>query len=257
MEAFDETFFTQGEDVVVSPDNSMSFASDLQSSSFTAVNEGSPTGTISPTDLSLQPDLTMSAPSSTAFPNLNTPGSHVLDSPYWGHASSSLDTSPWQGDGQLDASLEGVDWNDKPLFDLSNDPFAQPMAAQNLASSTVVAAASPMVRQGSSGSPRTERKHSSVAGVKPTKSRKPLPDIVIADEDDKETAKRKKNTAAARKSRERRNNNMLEQAEIIEKLSADIEAKEVVIDEQVAMIKKLQTYITSLGGNPTDAASLF
>lgn len=264
MEFFDQTFFTEGDDVSVSPDNVMVSTSDFGVSSFTAVNQSardSPTGTVSPTDLSLEPSLTMSAPSSTAFPNLSTPGTNPLESPFWDMAgnSSSLDTSPMHPDGQLDAALDG-DWASAPLF--SNDPQLDPFAASQMGDSVIpgYTAASPMVRQKSGGSPGrpvgSGRKHSDVAGVKAaSKSRKPLPEIVIAEEDDKDIAKRKKNTAAARKSRERKLEKAMEAETEISRLNDLIKMYEANVTEQQAQIAKYQQYIIAIGGDVQQATS--
>ena len=251
MDLFDQTFFTQGDDVLLSPDNTMIFVNDIipAGSSWTSVNQNqaSPTGTVSPTDLSLEPSLTMSAPSSTAFPNLSTPGSNLLDSPWAGNGSSSLDTSPLHPDGQLDSGLADVDWATQPLFptDPSVDPFAQNHVSNDVSGYTE---SSPMSRQKSSPGRSTThgRKHSEVAGVKPSKSRKPLPDIVIDDDDDKEIAKRKKNTAAARKSRDRKLERAQEQDVEIAKLSTMLDAKQ-------QKIEKLTRYIIAMGGSPQQA----
>ncbi|KKY27658.1 putative bzip transcription factor [Phaeomoniella chlamydospora] len=256
MEVFDQTFFSQGDDVSVSPDNFM-ISSSKEALAWTAVNQpsgASPTGTVSPTDLALEPSMTMSAPSSTAFPNLNTPGSHVLDSPYWGYnngGSSSLDTSPLHPDGQLDASLDTSDWTG-PLFpDPISDPFAEPLPSTEVVSTHSADSSSPMVRQKSGGSPGrpigSGRKASDVAGIsKANKSRKPLPDIVIDDNDDREVAKRKKNTAAARKSRERKLERFQDQEQEIARLAA-------LNDDQKIKIERMQRYIIAMGGNPHDA----
>ena len=256
MDLFDSTFFSQGDDVLVSPDNTMIFANDVPASSWTSINQGqaSSTGTVSPTELSLEPSLTMSAPSSTAFPNLSTPGSNLLDSP-WAHNSSSLDTSPLHPDGHLDSGLDGADWAGQPLFsnDPTLDPFAQTQVSKDITSEFTES--SPMVRQKSSpGRPvGSGRKHSDVAGVKPSKARKPLPEIIIDENEDKDVAKRKKNTAAARKSRERKLERAQEQDAEIARLSDLISLHEQNSEQQHARIEKLQRYIIAMGGSPEQA----
>ena len=109
--------------------------------------------------------------------------------------------------------------------------------------SASMSSASPMVRQKSSpGRPGTSssthghaRKHSAVAGVKPSKSRKPLDPIVVSEVDSREDAKRKKNTAAARKSRQKRQ-------ETQEALEAEVQ--------------RLRMLVESLGGDPLSESIL-
>ncbi|KAL9108171.1 MAG: hypothetical protein Q9227_007025 [Pyrenula ochraceoflavens] len=218
MEVFDQITLPTGEETLFSTaDDTMIFPDNYPTPSWTTVNNSSTrpdssdstTDTVSPHELFR--DFTTSAPSSTAFPELSTPGS-AFESPFY--QSSGLNTSPLE-EGALDADLNPADWSANPLFPdaamesfASNVPIAEPASVETSFAST---ADSPMVRQKSSpGRPPTYtatpgRKHSDVAGIKAVKSRnKPLPDIVIDQNDDKETAKRKKNTAAARKSRERK-----------------------------------------------------
>ena len=242
--SFDHLYLP-GDDSFASQDVLMDF--NLASSNFTAINgSGSSHSSATPNTVSpheLMRDMALSAPSSTAFPPLSTPGSGYFESPFM--ESSSLDTSPMI-DGALDSSLNYHEFQ-APLFPTDgSDPFAQPMmmeATHSFASattgSTSLSSASPMGRQKSSpGRPPTSghaRKHSSVAGVKPTKARKPLDPIIIQNEDDKETAKRKKNTAAARKSRMRRQENQ-------EQLETEIQ--------------RLRGVIVQLGGDPDEGFDL-
>jgi len=161
--------------------------------------------------------------------------------------SSSLDTSPMV-DGGLDSTLNFSDFANAPLFPQDgSDFFAQSLTVdanvQNSftsadTGSASVSSSSPMVRTKSSpGRPRTSfghaRKHSNVAGVKPTKARKPLDPIIIADGDTKEDAKRKKNTEAARKSRMRKQENQ-------EWLEGEVQ--------------RLKSVIIRLGGDPEEGA---
>jgi len=163
--------------------------------------------------------MILSAPPSTAFPNLSTPDSGYLESPAM--ASSGLNTSPLE-DGLLDGQLNFAELDTMaPLFPQNSfDQFAQqPIPSEPASVKPSLAAvnsrpssnASPMVRQKSSpGRPPSTpfshgRKHSESYGInKSSKPRKSLPEITIESDDDKETAKRKKNTAAARKSRQRK-----------------------------------------------------
>jgi hypothetical protein len=187
---------------------------------FTAINGSTSTQspvtpqTVSPQELSNH-TMAMSAPSSTAFPPLSTPGSTYFESPFM--ETSSLDTSPMI-DGALDSTLDFEKFA-MPLFPQDgSDMFANAHASFASAgtASTNVSASSPMVRQKSSpGRPSTScsvrghaRKHSSVSGISKPKARRELEPIRITEEDSKEDAKRKKNTAAARKSRQKRQETM-------------------------------------------------
>jgi Basic region leucine zipper len=225
-------------------DSSNLFSDNMDySSSWTAINTtgagqtSSNTGTVSPKDI-MNDSIAMSAPSSTAFPNLSTPGSGYLESPYLGN--SSLDTSPMNGDGALDADLDFSGYSS--LFPDANDQYNKPAHANTsfTSASSGYNAASPMVRQKSSpGRPPSSahgRKHSTTSGVKPSKLNKPLPDIVLDPHDTKEDMKRKKNTAAARKSRQRK-------METADALHADNER----LREDNERLKQL---VYSLGGSP-------
>jgi len=170
--------------------------------------------TVSPQEL-LNHTMAMSAPSSTAFPPLSTPGSTYFESPFM--ESSSLDTSPMV-DGALDSTLDFKDFT-MPLFPQDgSDMFINTHTSFTSAgtASTNVSTSSPMIQQKSSpGRPSTSssvrghaRKHSSVSGISKPKTRRELEPIKITEEDSKEDAKRKKNTAAARKSRQKRQETM-------------------------------------------------
>lgn len=188
--------------------------------------------TVSPTELFLD-EAIMSAPPSTAFPNLATPQSEYLDSPDF--TSSGLNTTPML-EGALDSELDYTKLENMPsLFpDAQCDQFDSPAIVPNnsygsLSDLAQLSQASPMVRTKSSpGRPPIvhDRKASLSAGITKgsQKSRKELPDIVIESEDDKETAKRKKNTAAARKSRQRKQETMGAMAAEIARLRAIVEA---------------------------------
>lgn len=243
--AFDNMFLPGG-DSVTAQDDFLNFDTNFTSSDFTAVNGmfSDNAGTVSPHDIMIDELGVLSAPPSTAFPNLSTPESGYLESPAM--ASSGLNTSPLE-DGILDGSLDfGELEGMPPLFPRNSfDQFAHHMPIDKLHVNTSFSSinsrpsstASPMSRQKSSpGRPPTAslhaRKHSQTSGiVKPTttKSRKPLPEILIDSEDDKDTVKKKKNTAAARKSRQRK----METAE-----RADAE------------IQRLRSIIYRLGADP-------
>lgn len=193
--------------------------------------------TVSPTEL-WNDEAIMSAPPSTAFPNLTTPGSEFLDSPDF---SSGLNTESLL-DGALDSELDMTRLDNLPsLFpDAQHDSFdSQPSIAPNGSFDSLTdlnayqpassAQPSPMVRQKSSpGRPPIvhDRKASLSAGITKAnqKPKRDLPEIKIDSEDDKETAKRKKNTAAARKSRQRKQETLGAMSAEISRLRAIIEA---------------------------------
>jgi len=245
MNLFDDiTLPTTGDTLDLSStmysDSSLDFVS-----SWTAINGSgtaqttSNTGTVSPKDI-MNDSIAMSAPSSTAFPNLSTPGSGYLESPYLGN--SSLDTSPMNADGALDADLDFSGYT--TLFPDANDQFNKLNVHANTSFTSLSSgynAASPMVRQKSSpGRPSSSthgRQHSVTSGVRPSKQNKPLPDIVLdPNRDTKEDLKRKKNTAAARKSRQRK----LESAEALQ-------TENEKLNEEIARLKQI---VYSLGGSP-------
>jgi len=240
--AFDSMYLPGG-DLFASNDDFL-HQTDFQSHDYKFTSPLIHDGTVSPSELFNDDSMIMSAPSSTAFPNLRTPDSGYLESPATG-----LNTSPLE-DGLLDDQLNFQDLDSMaPLFppDDSYDQFASSALLQEPAVSQSFSAvntrpssnASPMVRQKSSpGRPPSHpyglghsRKHSDAYGVSKAKSRKSLPEISIDSEDDKETAKRKKNTAAARKSRMRKQ----EHAEASE-----------------AEISRLRAMIYRMGGDPDE-----
>lgn len=246
MSIFDDISLPAGDGAIDSATNMFPHSDMDYASSWTAINDSckpgqtsSNTGTVSPKDIMNDP-IAMSAPSSTAFPNLSTPGSGYLESPYLGN--SSLDTSPMIGDGALDAELDFGGYTS--LFPDANYPTSKPHLHANTSFTSISSgytAASPMVRQKSSpGRPPSSahgRKHSTTSGVKPSKQHKPLPDIVLdPHKDSKEDLKRKKNTAAARKSRQRK-------METAEALQTENER----LHEEVERLKQL---VCSLGGSP-------
>jgi len=202
--AFDNLYLPGGDDLFASQEDGMTGLDNFPTSDFTAVNSSSATQnptTVSPQEL---------------FNTFATPESGYLESPIMG--SSAYATTPLEDGGFMDDTLDYSSMN-MPLFPQdSSDQFMETsMQRVHSQSFSQSASASPMVRQRSgpsSGSrPGTahSRKPSIVAGVakaSANKSRKPLPEIVIKEDDAKEIAKRKKNTAAARKSRENRANRM-------------------------------------------------
>jgi len=241
--AFD-SMYLPGSDMFASHDEFLDFDTNFQPTDYKSVNSGLEPhdGTVSPSDLFNDDSMIMSAPPSTAFPNLSTPDSAYLESPATG-----LNTSPLE-DGLLDDQLNFQDLDSMaPLFPQGDgfDQFAQSAILPEQAVSHSFSAvnsqpqsnASPMVRQKSSpGRPPSipfshGRKHSDTYGITKAKPRKSLPEIKIDSDDDKETAKRKKNTAAARKSRMRKQ----EHAE-----ASDAE------------IQRLRAMIYRMGGDPDE-----
>lgn len=182
---------------------------------FTAINDGV---TVSPQDV-FNAD---SVPPSTSFTNLTTPGSTFLETPDEDYQTSPLFTD------NLDAN------NDKQWFSLfpeESAPAAAPMMARTSSSSS---ANQIMVHPGGETNQRKRSsthaspmpfspavKHSSVAGVNPSRKRdKPLPPIMV-DENDTVALKRARNTAAARKSRAKK----VEERETLEAEIADLKAQ--------------------------------
>ncbi|KAH9843417.1 Basic region leucine zipper [Teratosphaeria destructans] len=161
-------------------------------SEFTAVDSAlGPT--VSPKDIF----NTDSVPPSTSFTNLTTPGSTYLDTP-----DDSFETSPMYE--SFDTSKT---WSS--LFPEEDVSFAPSMARTTSASSASQIVVHPggeslqRKRSSATNSPATFSpavKHSSVAGVNARKRDKPLPPILV-DENDPVALKRARNTAAARKSR--------------------------------------------------------
>ena len=243
MNLFDDPSFVGHQDSFDTPAEMFSDHPDF-ASSWSAINgsgaaalAATNTGTVSPKDI-MNDSIAMSAPSSTAFPPLSTPGSGFLESPYPG--TSSLDTSPMNADGSLDADL---DFNSYPsLFpDSSNVQYKQNIRVNTSfnSASSGYQASSPAARQAiSPGRPSTHaRKHSTTSGVRPAKHNKPLPEIVCdPSKDTKEDLKRKKNTAAARKSR-------------LRKLETS-DAKDTRIEKLEEENERLIQLVYSLGGSP-------
>ena len=184
---------------------------------FTAINDVKPNGvTVSPKDV-FNSD---SVPPSTSFTNLTTPGSTVLETPDEDYHTSPLFTD------NLGFDNHGADsW-----FSLFPDDNA-PMMARTTSSSSghqiVVHPGGEGNRKRSStvalSPPATYSpvvKHSNVAGVNARKRDKPLPPIVV-DENDAIALKRARNTAAARKSRAKK----VQESDTKDTRIADLEAQ--------------------------------
>lgn len=159
--------------------------------------------TVSPKDVFNSGNVN-SVPPSTSFTNLTTPGSTYLETP-----EEDYETSPLFNDNLGYGGNQADTWYSLfPDADTGAAPVAPPMERTISASS----ANQVMVHPGCEslhrkrGSTATSPvfspavKHSSVAGVNARKRDKPLPPIMV-DEDDPIAMKRARNTAAARKSR--------------------------------------------------------
>ena len=187
-----------------------------QVSSFESTNDHPASDRTSPQTISPKDMLVndFSAPPSTTFTNLTTPGTTTYDSPIGAY---STETSPLFGDEELDG--ESKNW--PSLFEpLEEEPQSVPMShtISNTSSSgrqsfynssPALPNASPapiMSRDSSSpGRPASKSgRHSSISGVGARKRDKPLPPITVEDPNDTIAVKRARNTMAARKSREKR-----------------------------------------------------
>ena len=191
---------------------------------FTAINNDgfAPNGaTVSPKDLF---NTTDSVPPSTSFTNLTTPGSTFLETPDEDYQTSPLFTD------NLDVHDTDQQWYS--LFPEDSSTPAAPMMARTTSSSSANQVmvhpggeAHNRKRSSTNASPMTFAspavRHSSVAGVNPTRKRdKPLPPIMV-DENDAVALKRARNTAAARKSRAKK----VEERETLEAEIADLKAQ--------------------------------
>ncbi|KAF4549499.1 Basic region leucine zipper-containing protein [Elsinoe fawcettii] len=155
---------------------------------FTAINNDTPAGTISPKDLLMDGG---SVPPSAAFTNLTTPGSAYLDTP-----DDFIETSP-----MFDSLDAPETWPSLFPDSESTHAAAPPMTRTESTSSQIVVHPGGLSRKRSSttSSPlTTTTRPSSSVGI--SKRDKPLPAIVV-DPNDSVAVKRARNTAAARKSR--------------------------------------------------------
>ncbi|QIX01694.1 hypothetical protein AMS68_007211 [Peltaster fructicola] len=176
------------------------------SNDFTAVNAP---GTVSPKDL-----MNGSVPPSTTFTNLTTPGSTYLETP-----DDSYEASPLYNDNLGNA----FDYSETNNFFPDLDALV-PMgrtASSSSVSHVVVHPGGPASARKRSVAPASPAiRPSSVAGVNARKRDKPLPPIMV-DENDPVALKRARNTAAARKSRARK----VEERDVLEARIADLEAQ--------------------------------
>lgn len=166
--------------------------------------------TVSPKDIMVD-----SAPPSTTFTNLTTPGTSYVDSPYC--LDVSADTSPLFDSDNL--ASESNTW--PSLF---NDDFTDVSAPVNSRVLDVAPKMSPIGSspgQSSSRGGSNQGRHSSGSGVSSRRRDKPLPVITVDDPHDIVAVKRARNTLAARKSRQKR----LEQSEQLMKQVEDLEVQ--------------------------------
>jgi general control protein GCN4 len=183
---------------------------------FTAVssNDGVPVGTISPKDV-----YNDSVPPSTSFTNLTTPGSTYLDTP-----DDSLQVSPMYD--TMDTAKTWPSLFPEEDEDVTNSFSMAPEMMRTTSSSStnqiIVHPGGESVQRKRSSVANSPVpfspviKHSTVAGVNARRRDKPLPPIVV-NEDDPVALKRARNTAAARKSRAKR---VLEREEMQERIDA-------------------------------------
>lgn len=167
---------------------------DFDLDGFIGVNSFANGATVSPKDLFSND----SVPPSTSFTNLTTPGSTVLETP------DDYQTSPLFDDAM---GADNPSWFS--LFPEEPDTKAGAIKMERTSSNQIlVHPGGELNRKRSSTSavsPITTPlspvvKHSTVAGVSARRRDKPLPPIIVS-EDDPVALKRARNTAAARKSR--------------------------------------------------------
>ena len=195
-------------------------------SSFEPINHAAPASdvqTVSPKDIMAE---NMSAPPSTTFTELTTPGTSYEQSPY-GMLDTS-ETSPLFSEADLDKDAQ----NWPSLFETTEvvDDFTPQPAMNTNTGSTVATSynASPrtthvapkMSRNDSSpGSSSKGGRHSFTSGVAAKRRDKPLPEIHVEDPTDTTAVKRARNTMAARKSRQKR----MERTEQLESKVVELE----------------------------------
>lgn len=167
-------------------------------------------GTVSPQDI-FSRDFSGTAPNSTALTNLTSPSDYNVSPEY------NDDFSPFIGThADLDQALAADPWY--PLFpqdDKPNNVDQSPLVVDEDLEETLN---SSRRRSASSGSPTS---HSAVAGVGARKREKPLPPIIVEDQNDTVAMKRARNTLAARKSRQRKMQKFEDLEDEITKLKAE------------------------------------
>lgn len=175
--------------------------------------------TVSPKDI-----MADSAPPSTTFTNLTTPGTSYLDSPY--DLNFSADTSPLFDSENL--ASESNTW--PSLFNDDFTDVSAPVHSRALDVSTKMSRNGSSPGQSSSRGVSNQGRHSSGSGVSSRRREKPLPAITVDDPHDIVAVKRAKNTLAARRSRQKR----LEQSEQLMKQVEDLE-EQVEYWKQIAL----------------------
>lgn len=210
----------------VSPDVSFCGSADLDlhlRTQFESINDPmtafDSVQTVSPKDIMMD---TLSAPPSTTYTNLTTPGTSYMDSPLY--LAGSTDTSPLFDHDHLGADADS--W--APLFpdDINQHVAAEPRDRVSESPTSNAHVAPMMSRHDSSPGKSSSRsshqgRHSFTSGVNPRKRDKPLPAITVDDPHDTVAIKRARNTMAARKSRQKR----VERNEELLALVADLEKK--------------------------------
>lgn len=194
-------------------------------SSFEPINHPAPASdmqTVSPKDVMGD---SMSAPPSTTFTDLTTPGTSYEQSPYG--TLDTCETSPLFSEADLDH-----DANSWPsLFETTDDFTAQPTITTHKgskapssyhASPRSTHVAPKMSRNDSSpGSSSKGGRHSFTSGVAARRRDRPLPEIHVEDPNDSIAVKRARNTMAARKSRQKRT----ERTELLETKVEELEGE--------------------------------
>ena len=208
---------------------------------FTPINDIKPNGvTVSPKDV-FNSD---SVPPSTSFTNLTTPGSTLLETP-----DEDYETSPLFTDNFGIGNHAADNWFSLFPDDNGANNTPAPMMARTTSASS---GQQIVVHPGGEGNRKRSStiamsppatfspavKHSNVAGVNARKRDKPLPPIVV-DENDSVALKRARNTAAARKSRAKK----VQERDDLENIIGDLQA-------QVAHWKSVAL---SLGAKEEDA----
>lgn len=164
----------------------------LPETNFTAINNNSAMGTISPKDLLME--SSGSVPNSAAFTNLTTPGSTYLTTP-----DDSFEVSP-----MFDSLDAPETWPSLFGHEESAGTTGEEMTRTNSGAGHIVVHPGGLSRKRSSAnaSPMTPNlRASAVAGI--SKREKPLAPIMV-DPNDIVAVKRARNTAAARKSRDKK-----------------------------------------------------
>jgi len=214
-------------------ENGASFGDFNMFTDLSAFNSGSGShggATVSPKDIY----RTESVPPSTSFTNLTTPGSTYLETP------DSYNASPLFSDN-LESSFDFGGENSTSNFfpELDSLMGPPPMERTTSASSNAQIVVHPggpshnRKRSSATASPATfTARPSSVAGVSAKKRDKPLPPIMV-NENDSIALKRARNTAAARKSRAKK----VEERDTLESRIAELESALAASQNEAAFWK--------------------